>query len=716
MGNDLVGKDGPMAKVGRDLALTFHEHRDYKARGGFAKLKHKFKPSMPLVRVKDDTVVVDIVAQGDVDNLKTELQSLGMKNISVFGRIISGRVPLASLDSIASLRQMRFARPAYAMTHTGSVTSQGDTALSAAIARTTYSVDGTGIIVGTLSDSYNCKGGAASDVASNDLPTGVAVLKDETGCGSGTDEGRAMMQIIHDVAPGASQAFHSAFNGAADFANGIIELATVAGADIINDDVIYFAEPMFQDGIIAQAVDDVKAMGVSYFSSAGNSARNSYESTFIDSGLPGHYSGSTRHDFDSGPSTDSLQKISIPGNKLITVVLQWDDPNFSVSGSLGADTDIDIILYSDNGNKIAESSYNNIGGDAVEILQYVTNSGPEQDYQIRVEHYAGPFPKKIKYVYFGPMTISEYATNSSSSYGHAIATGARAVGAARYHHTPEYGQSPPLLESFSSSGGVAILFDTNGNPINDLRLKPEIVAPDGGDNTFFGSDYEGNGYPNFFGTSAAAPHAAGVAALLLDNDPTLSPDDLYSALQTTAIDMGAPGFDFDSGYGLIQADLALGSLDPDDDGLSNAAEVSLNTNPKYADTDGDGLADGAGGIVPLAALPGGVDTDSDGFVDGEQDLSTDPTLADTDSDGIDDGDEVSTYNIDPLTSNLGDVGPRHASDNLLTVSDLVVLTRLVTGAITDPSTLESVLGDLNTDNEINAADLLMLQKILLTEP
>jgi Bacterial TSP3 repeat len=164
-------------------------------------------------------------------------------------------------------------------------------------------------------------------------------------------------------------------------------------------------------------------------------------------------------------------------------------------------------------------------------------------------------------------------------------------------------------------------------------------------------------------------------------------------------------------------DVGWSPIDTDGDGLSDIYETTvLGTNPNMVDSDNDGLVDGNDGVVSLVTLPGGVDIDGDGFVDGEQDFGTDPTLADTDGDGVSDGDEVEIYNIDPLTSNLGDVGPRHASDNLLTVSDLVVLTRLVTGAITDPSPLESILGNLNGDSEINAADLLLLQQLLLTEP
>ena len=148
--------------------------------------------------------------------------------------------------------------------------------LKASLGRTNHAVDGTGITVGVLSDSYdNRKGGAATDVTNGELPgttntcghTHPLRLADE-GSG-GSDEGRAMSQIVHDLAPGADLTFASAFNGEQRFADNIRGLAA-AGAKVIVDDVTYFDEPMYQDGVVGAAVEDVSAQGVSYFSSAGN--------------------------------------------------------------------------------------------------------------------------------------------------------------------------------------------------------------------------------------------------------------------------------------------------------------------------------------------------------------------------------------------------------------------------------------------------------------
>src|SRR5215212_172106 len=169
-----------------------------------------------------------------------------------------------------------------------------------------------------------------------DLPAGVKVLKEgpcvarpRIGQFPGIDEGRALMQIIHDIAPGAKLAFLTAGPGQANYARAIEKLATApTNAKVIVDDIIYHAEPIFQDGIIAQAVDQVTAKGVAYFSAAGNDTRDSYESAFRNSGVR-DASGKLLHDFDPGSGVDTLQSITIPASAGVIIVFQWDQPFFS---------------------------------------------------------------------------------------------------------------------------------------------------------------------------------------------------------------------------------------------------------------------------------------------------------------------------------------------------------------------------------------------------
>ncbi len=462
------------------------------------------------------------------------------------------------------------------ITNVGSVTGQGDLAMRADEARNIFDVDGSGVTIGVLSDSFNTLGGANDDIASGDLPgvgnplgntTPVNVLEELSFAAS--DEGRAMIQLIHDVAPGADFIFHTGvFLEQADFADAVTELAE-AGADIIVDDILYLREPMFQDGVIAQAVDEVVADGVAYFAAAGSTGRGSYESAFNPSGQFEATSGGEFHDFQSGAVVDTFQSISVLEGQTIRISFQWDSPFFSVSGGSGSPNDLDIFLYDSTGtNILASSTDSNVGGDPVEVFSF-TNDGSfgTNQFNLAITKSDGPNPELMKYVLFGGVTIDEFDTNSSTVYGHANAAGAEAVGVALYEETPEFGVIPPNLQSFSSAGPTPILFETDGTRTFELRQKPEIIAPHGTNNTFFGNDTDGDGLPNFFGTSAGAPHAAGVAALMLDAVPDATPAEIYQALESTALDMDDPftpgfdsGFDDGSGFGFIQADLAIAEL------------------------------------------------------------------------------------------------------------------------------------------------------------
>lgn len=550
-----LGPQIKSSKIGADLLTLQREYAQFIQSAS----PSRFQPSNLFLNIEDERVAIDVVGSGPMDDLVAALRGLDMDRIVTFGSVVSGRLRISNLSRLDGLQRLRFARPAYAMRNVGITTSQGDVAMRSDFARALFGLDASGVTIGTLSDSYDCLGGAATDVATGDLPPGVIVLAESC---PGSDEGRAMMQLIADVAPKASQAFHTASGGQATFAQGIVDLAMLAGAKVIVDDIIYLAEPMFQDGIIAQAVDAVNLLGVPYFSSAGNTDRQSYESSFRSSGIipPGLIFPGIAHDFDPGAGVDIFQKITLPSG--ITVIsFQWASPYVSASGGGGSLNDLDFYIYLDppGASPVISSVDGNLFGDPIEVIG-ISNSGPPITVNIAITNFFGPDPLLMKYVYFnGGMSVDQFATSSGTIYGHANAGGAQAVGAAAYFATPEFGVSPPVLEPFSSAGPVPILFDlaTPDAPIFDLRLKPNIVCPDGTNTTFFGVDIEPDGFPNFFGTSAAAPHAAGLAALLLDADPSLTPTEVFAALEKSSIDMGPEGFDFDTGFGLCQADAAL---------------------------------------------------------------------------------------------------------------------------------------------------------------
>jgi subtilase family protein len=659
--DDLVAaaKNGPLQKLGPWLANLYDEYQGSSNKKGFATRN-------PVLKVAGGKVGVQLVAS-DAAALQSSLAGLGATNVKAVGAIVSAQVPVSALRDLAALSSLEFGEPTMARVRTasqGQVVSQGDVSLDAATARGT-GFDGSGVTVGVMSDSYQCNppafvpgaptSTAADDEATADVPPGVAVL--DNGECPGSDEGRGMAQLVHDVAPGAALKFHTAFNSLPDFASGILELQA-AGSNVIVDDVIYFAENMFSDGIVAQAADRAVGRGAAYFSSAGNDARHSYESDYRETTVSSPSSGNLNgngdaavlavHDFEAGAGVDTLQRIRVTqagGQAVILFSFQWDQPFLSstsyahatdptaTSQPRGATGDLDMLIYGANGTLVPLcppgvsagitcqlTGTRNIGRDAVDIAALVV-TGPKDaagDFLIRFRRAGGAAPQHVKYVAFelaGTIDVVTHDTRSGTAYGHTNARNVASVGASSFYLTPAFDaqfsalvQDTPgacaagaCLNDFSSAGGVPTYLDKYGVRLAsaEVRQTPRVTGPDGGNTTFFFADSSfddddgdlcnsptsrfitqcldnpADELPNFFGTSASAPHVAGVAALMLDKNARLSPSRVYGILSSTAHDMRKrevavvpgpgdsvfsplpAGYDFDSGYGFVDAAAAL---------------------------------------------------------------------------------------------------------------------------------------------------------------
>lgn len=578
--SDIYENNSDLEKVAAPLLQARRMLRDGQSRA-------EVQSAVPSVPFVDEQPEIEIQFKSLTPETVEQIKKIGMNVTGVYyqyARIV-GTCDPSLLDQISAISEVRVVTPNYRpQTNAGSVTDQADAAMRASNARSQYGVDGTGVPVGVISDSFKtltggsisgagCSrtvSGTASQV-SGDLPATVTLLQDT----QGADEGRAMAELVHDLAPGAPLLFATGFLGEAAFAGAIDQLRT-CGAKVIVDDLIYYKEPMFQDGIIAQAAQRAVDAGVPYYSSAGNNATFGVDDLFTD--FAPVDPDDNVHRFANGD--DIATFVVLPGCTP-KLVLQWAEP-YDGSLGAGATSDFDLLVYAcDESSCTYREDLSSIdaqgcgrqsdGGNPVEFVSLPAAPVPLL-YAVAVSRYCGSTQRfrlgLLGNGCFSNSTVDTSIFNEATLYGHSAAKGVAAVAAVDYREINSGGafQSPGSrldVEPFSSLGGnLPIFFNTSGVALPggpQLRAKPEIAAADNTNTTFFGTDKEGDGRPNFSGTSAAAPHAAAVAALIRQRNPALSPAGVLNALTSTATDIQSPSFDFLSGYGLIDALAAVGA-------------------------------------------------------------------------------------------------------------------------------------------------------------
>ena len=524
-------------------------------------------------------------------------------------RTIRSRLGLAALEPLATLEAVQFIRiadqpithqvlerlaVARAVVATSKVdTTEGDVAHQANVARQTYSVDGTGIGIGVISDGVDT---LADQQATGDVPARVTVLPGQAGgaisyaCGessSGT-EGTAMLEIIHDLAPGAELYFADGIGGSAQMAQNIENLCA-AGAHIIVDDIGYLGASAFQDDVIAQAVSAVAANGCYYFSSAGNGGNLNdgtagvWEGDFAAggtlsvNGMPVGFA----HDFGGGVTGNRIKR-----NSTNPISLQWSDP------AGGSENDYDLFLIDADDNVLASSTNTQDGTqDPIEWIRG-SCSDDREDTRLIIVKNTGAADRYLRLNYArGGLEIA----TAGHTFGHSASKDAMGVAAVDVTTAGGAGSvfnGTESVETFSSDGPRRIFFEADGTPITAgnfsstggrVLQKPDLAAADAVSTST-------PGFSPFRGTSAAAPHAAAIAALMLEaaggpGNVTLAA--LRTAMTGAALDIEATGVDRDSGAGIVTATGAVDAVDvavADRNGVPTVSRVEITSRPERAAT------------------------------------------------------------------------------------------------------------------------------------
>lgn len=487
-------------------------------------------------------IYVDHVSDGNIAVL--EEQGVEIEIVNRKHAIIQGWTPVFNLEDIAALDfVVRITPPDYGEPRTGSVKTEGDAIMRSDEVREILGFDGSMVRIGVISDGVD---NASSAQATGDLPPNIIVNPNLPGRG---DEGTAMLEIIHDIAPGAELAFSAGAAGvptSLEFIESINFFLNEVGADIIVDDLFYPGQPYFEDGIIAQEAAEAVAQGAVFITSAGNGARRHYQAQYIDSAPDDNQNN--LHDFGvaAGGQSQGFMRAQIPPGVQVDIFLQWNDPFTSSSN----DYDLLISPQDDHFSCIPQScaSIQVQDGNAnpLEIVG-VRNTSSNQNLTIAVgvNLFSGA-PRTLELFFLRGQVAMEFIVMSDSVVGHASVPEVIAVGAVP-------ASSPDTIQPFSARGPSTVFF-----PFFEERPKPDLVATDGVSVTGAG------GFPTpFFGTSAAAPHVAGAAALLLSADPSLSPLEVMDVLMNTAVDLGTPGFDLTFGAGRVDAFAAVSSVAPE---------------------------------------------------------------------------------------------------------------------------------------------------------
>ncbi|MFH0793752.1 MAG: S8 family serine peptidase [bacterium] len=528
-------QDPDRAKVTSQLRSVADYLADQKTPTGVARWAARGgHPGLQMAKPdKEGTIRVVIQLRDDSPDELEALWNLGVtiQIHDVANKRLQARLDPAIVDFVAARPAVRKIKlPDNPVAFTGSQTSQGDALHQADKVRSQIGATGLGVKVGVISDGL---GLLSQSQSTGDLGVVTSQSFREDGRidlgfdGNTGAEGTAMLEIVHDLAPDA-ELYFSNFETDQEINQAKNWLAD-QGCRVVVDDIGFFNNGPY-DGTspVSMGSTALVRQGVAYFTSVGNLAQDHYQADYV----PGTDVGTnpadnTRVHFFNGIDDPNLA-VTVPAGGTLSAFLQWNDP-FGLSGN---DYDLYVLStqtpdFTTQNILAASEDFQLDGDDPVEGLAFENTGTSARTVYVYIVGW-NPQVRSLNLFVLGN-TAQEYSTPARSIINNNEAGGGVISVGAVSHLTPD------TIEFYSSLG-----------PTQDNRIKPEVVAADRVVTTV-------SGYTNFAGTSASAPHAAAVAALILSWNSGLNPAQLATLMQDHSVHLGSPTPNNTFGYGRLDA-------------------------------------------------------------------------------------------------------------------------------------------------------------------
>jgi subtilisin family serine protease len=502
------------------------------------------------------------------------LRSAGARVLAQSEHLMRVAVPVSSLGAVAAVDGVRFVRLPQEPFEEG--ISEG-VSLVEALDYHNVGIEGQGVKVAVIDGGFS----GADGLAGVELPW-IFTAVDFTGGGvySGSTHGTACAEIIHDLAPRA-ELHLLRVSDLTDFENAK-DYCIAQGIDIISHSLAWLNSGIGDGkGLACDIANNAVNADILFVNSAGNNALSHYGGTFASS------DGDNRHDFI--PGDEELGLLGVDAGELVMITLTWNDWP-------GTGNDYDLWLYDLQSGTMVASSANtqSSGSPPKETIAWTATTGGT--YGVRITEWSSSEAEYLRLDSWNHM-LAEHHTVAGSITTPTEAAGTFSVGAMDWRNW--------------SSGAVAEIFSGRG-PTFDGRVMPDIVGPDGVSTSSYGTG-------GFYGTSAAAPHVAGVAALVKSAYPSYSRLELEAELAAATVDVGVSGKDNTYGHGKLQipplsvvAELRVEVIE--------ASSLSLNTPFQIVVSARNGNGDVVPGTVDWVVL--GSNTTGLMFPAGPQSLSS----------------------------------------------------------------------------------------------